>query len=898
MKTRLTFALKKVHGTIFKLSVSMVMTIILFTNASCAQQQDPQITATKELIHRILPEYSDVFTLQLIEKEDGKDVFEIEPYGDKIVISGSSGIALSTGFNHYLKNYCNVLYTWRGENLQMPEELPLDFEKVRKVTPHQYRYMFNYCTFGYSTAFWHWEDWEKIIDWMAMNGINMPLAIAGQEIIWQRVFEKHGLTKKDMEDFFVGPAYNAWGRMGGLDGYGGPLPQTWIEQETALQHKILERERSFGMTPILQGFAGHIPKAFVEKNKDVKVHKLSWCDFPKTNLLDWEEPLFTEIATDFINEMTKEYGTDHYYAIDPFNEMNPTKSDLDYLENMGASLFKGMNASDEKGKWLLMTWTFKNPEIETGFWKPERTKAFFDGIPDDRVIALELYGESWHYTGWHKLDSYYGKPWVWGVIQNFGDRVGMYGDLSTIVENYKKVLESPNKGNISGLGLFMEGLGYNPIIYELMGDMMWEDKPIDIEQWKWKYLERRYGKITPEVKKAWENIFDYFYTKEGLFTGTMILSRPNFNVGDQRPHTKVVEACKQLLAASKDLKDNDAYQFDLVNLFREAFGAYASHILYEARVAFEAKNIKEFEAKSQAFIDYILEVDALLGTREEFLLGKWVNDARSHGTTEEESDLYEWNAKSLISLWGPKGHPGCGGLYGYAMKQWSGFFSDYSLPSWKLFFEEQLKVLKGNTSYNHGEFIAGIMDNEEAWLSERGNYNAEPVGNSIDLATKLWDKYSEDLVGYTKSVETPPGIAVNKKAIASSDEGAGHTADKAVDGNIDINSAWWAAPYPQNLIVDLEKEETVFGFQVYPYWDWVRYYQYDIEVSSDNKKWSKVVDMSQNTKPSTPEGFKHLFKIRFPEGVKCRYVRLNMLYNSTNEGVHVVELKVFRGGDL
>lgn len=38
-------------------------------------------------------------------------------------------------------------------------------------------------------AWWDWERWEKEIDWMALQGINMPLAFTGQEAIWQKVFK-------------------------------------------------------------------------------------------------------------------------------------------------------------------------------------------------------------------------------------------------------------------------------------------------------------------------------------------------------------------------------------------------------------------------------------------------------------------------------------------------------------------------------------------------------------------------------------------------------------------------------------------------------------------------------------------------------------------------------------
>jgi len=46
--------------------------------------------------------------------------------------------------------------------------------------------------------------------------------------------------------------------MGNLDGWGGPLPLSWMESHRDLQQKILQRERSLGMKPILQSFTGHV----------------------------------------------------------------------------------------------------------------------------------------------------------------------------------------------------------------------------------------------------------------------------------------------------------------------------------------------------------------------------------------------------------------------------------------------------------------------------------------------------------------------------------------------------------------------------------------------------------------------------------------------------------------
>jgi alpha-N-acetylglucosaminidase len=53
---------------------------------------------------------------------------------------------------------------------------------------------------------------------MALNGINMPLAFVGQEILWQQVYvDTLGLNNEDLNDFFTGPAFLPWQRMGNVD---------------------------------------------------------------------------------------------------------------------------------------------------------------------------------------------------------------------------------------------------------------------------------------------------------------------------------------------------------------------------------------------------------------------------------------------------------------------------------------------------------------------------------------------------------------------------------------------------------------------------------------------------------------------------------------------------------
>ena len=55
-----------------------------------------------------------------------------------------------------------------------------------------------------------WSDWEKHLDWMAIQGINMPLAFNGQEYVFAKTFNEFGFNTTDLQTFFSGPAFYAW----------------------------------------------------------------------------------------------------------------------------------------------------------------------------------------------------------------------------------------------------------------------------------------------------------------------------------------------------------------------------------------------------------------------------------------------------------------------------------------------------------------------------------------------------------------------------------------------------------------------------------------------------------------------------------------------------------------
>ncbi len=190
-----------------------------------AQGMPPEVAARRRPAARD-PRGGGCILLETIPPVDGRDVFEVESADGKIVVRGSSGVAIASGVNWYLKYFCHCHLSFNGDQLKMPQPLPVVAEKVRRVSPYQYRYCFNFCAFSYTLAWWDWDQWQRMIDWMALHGINMPLSVTGQEAVWQNVYRRLGLTDEELAEFFVGPGYLPFGWMGCLDGWGGPLPQS------------------------------------------------------------------------------------------------------------------------------------------------------------------------------------------------------------------------------------------------------------------------------------------------------------------------------------------------------------------------------------------------------------------------------------------------------------------------------------------------------------------------------------------------------------------------------------------------------------------------------------------------------------------------------------------------
>ena len=692
-------------------------------------------------------------------KQD-RDFFEITTKGGKPCIKGNTWVNIASGLNWYLKYYAGVQLTWNQMKATLPASLPLPKKAERRETDLKLRYDFNYCTFSYSMPFWDWTRWQTEIDWLALHGVNLPLAVVGEECVWRNLLLRLGYTSDEVGKFIAGPAFMAWWEMNNLEGWGGPLPDSWYAQREKLQKQILKRMKEWGMEPVLPGYSGMLPSNAREKLGVNVADGGSWNGYVRPTFLQPTDSRFHEIASLYYEELTKLYGKADYYSMDPFHEGGNTQG-VD-LDASGKSIMREMKAVNPKAVWVIQGWN-ENPR-----------EALIHNLPQGDLLVLDLFSEcrpKWGIASIFQNDEGYGNhQWLFCLLQNFGANVGLHGRMDQLLNNFYQTKTNPKAAHIKGIGFTMEGSENNPVMFELMSELPWRPEKFGKEEWLRGYVRARYGTDDPALQQAWQILGASIYNcpmgnnqqgpHESIFCGRP--SANNFQVSSWSKMSNyydpddILRAATLFASVADKYRGNNNYEYDLVDIVRQAM-ADQGRVQYEQTMAdYKAFRPKAFARDSKRFLDMLLLQDKLLGTRSEFRLGHWTTQARSLGTTAAEKDLYEWNARVQITTWGNRFCADEGGLRDYAHKEWQGLLRDFYYIRWSTYFRELTKQMEAKQKpdiekLGSGKYKGMTTDElfklaleqdvsidwyaiEEPWTLQHNAYSTQAEGQPADVA--------------------------------------------------------------------------------------------------------------------------------------------------------------------
>lgn len=698
----------------------------------------------QDMLTRRIPLVADSFETELVESEN--EFYTVRCDNEKIKITGSTIIAITNGIYDYLRKICKLNWSWCGNNELRADKLIAFEGELHKVIKQKYRVYMNYCTLGYSMSWWNWERWEKEIDFMAMNGINMPLATVGTESVWFETLLEYGFSEEESLATVSGVTFWPWQLMTNIDGYMPPKNKNYVYERLALGKKIIDRMIEFGMKPIQQGFSGHVPAMMKQKFPKEKIYlKNGWCLFPKTAQLDPLSDLFNKIGTTFLKKQRDMLGAYHYYACDPFHENAPNKPWKSYRKAVGKAIDAMYKEFDPQSVWVMQSWSLR--------------EAIAKVVPRERLLILDINSEKIK-----TIKSLYGYEIVAGQLHNFGAKNAMQGKLNKGTKN--PYYELKNFGlNAVGSGLFMEGIEQNPVIYELEFDLCTLETPINLQEWLNDYILRRYGLINDDLKEVWNILLKTVYRDDGYHeneVGSMVSARPSIlplkaspcdYVKNQYDYRLFENAINLLLNNADKCGKSDGYQFDLYDMTRQMLSNKFYENQLEFASAYKQDDIDTVSHLSDKAMEILHDLDNFLGLREEFTLNRWINDAHALATNEEERHYFDELARTQITLWGDK--DGDTALFDYAWKEWSGLISEYYSVRWRKYYDYVLQCMHnkakvideqglpyfGRTRMYSTEFGRELAEFEKNWCVTYKEYPQINNKNVITEAEKLYRKW-------------------------------------------------------------------------------------------------------------------------------------------------------------
>ena len=227
----------------------------------------------------------------------------------------------------------------------------------------------------------------------------------------------------------------------------------------------------------------------------------------------------------------------------------------------------------------------------------------------------------------------------------------------------------------------------------------------------------------------------------------------NVSTGNRNVVEDFRASWKRIIAlgnSSAAMAKGKTYQFDLVDITRQVLTDHFNETLYQLSAAVVSAPIDRAKVSriTKELLATIDDLDRILGTHPSFMLGTWINEARSWGTTDAERDHYEWSARNQITLWGPSGRQG---TVDYAAKAWSGLTKTYYKPRWALY----LQMLQASESgeVNQTAFNDAVLAQvEQPWqrmTAETQPFPSTPSEDPLAVAMQLFQKYGRNTATQT-----------------------------------------------------------------------------------------------------------------------------------------------------
>lgn len=688
--------------------------------------------------------------------EPGADHYRISASRGKIVIGGTSPAVLLRGFNTYLGEVADKNISWNGQQTKTRGRVPLPDEEIFRRANVSHRFALNDTDDGYTGAYRTWEDWEHTIDVLALHGINEVFVPVGAGAVYLDTFREFGYTEAEMLQWIPQPAHQPWWLLQNMCCFPSAMSAELVEKRADLGARIADRLRELGMTPVLPGYFGTVPPGFAEKNPGAHVvPQGGWVGFDRPGWLDPTGATFDAVAEAFYRNSAQRFGVSSMYKMDLLHE-GGRAGDVDVAEASRA-VESALQRARPGAIWAILGWQ-NNP-------RPQTLAAI------DRSKMLIVDGLADRYQGLDREEDWQGTPYAFGSIWNFGGHTTMGANMGVWNQRYW-AWKNNDDSALDGIAVLPEASDNNPVGFDFLTSLAWSDGPQDMDAWYDDWATRRYGGADPAARRGWQALGDTAYAMgadgwseahDGLFGAQPSLtadSAASWSPKRMRYDAAAfAQALPALLEVSPRLRRSSAYRYDLADVARQVLSNRSRILLPQIRAAYDTGDITQFEQLTGQWFAAMDLLQQVTATNTQTMLGPWLADARSWASSPAEADRLEYDARSLLTVWGNRSGAEAG-LHDYANREWAGLISTYYEPRWHAYFDE---LHASMTQHREPEPIDWYAFGD-AWAHRTNPLPTSPTGDIHDIAT--------DVLAHLRAHPSPLDLSADSNGAVTAEQPA------------------------------------------------------------------------------------------------------------------------------
>ncbi|MBW1603364.1 alpha-N-acetylglucosaminidase [Streptomyces sp. JJ66] len=692
------------------------------------------VAPARAALRRLLPDHADQFTLRLLD--GGEERFTVDGDSGAVTVAGTSPATVLTGVHWYLKYTCRAHLSWAGSQTELPRQLPAPQQPVEQRATVPHRFALNDTHDGYTAPYADWPRWERLIDVLALHGVNEVLVTPGTEAVYHRLLTDFGYSDAEARAWIPAPSHQPWWLLQNMSHYGGPVSPGLLADRADLGRRITARLRELGMSAVLPGYFGTVPRDFATRNPGARtVPQGTWAALPRPDWLDPRTAAFRDVAAAFYAHQRELFGAVTHFKMDLLHE-GGDPGDVPVPEASRA-VEEALRRAHPEATWVILGWQ-ENPrrELLDGLAHPERM-LIVDGLSDlERVTDREA--------------DWGGVPYAFGTIPNFGGRTTLGAKTHLWTERFTTWRDRSGSA-LTGTAFMPEAAERDPAAFELFSELAWREQPVERAAWFTEYAHFRYGAPDRAAEDAFAALRETAYrisSTDGRPHDSIFAARPDLAARSgtrYATHAPAFDlpsfdaAFAALLNVSPALRGSDAYRHDVTDTARQAVGNRSWLLIGQLQHAYATKDRTAFGKLAALWLDLIRLLDDVTGGHRLFLLGPWLADARraaaDAGADAAERARLERTARVLITTWADRATASGGNLVDYANRNWHGLTADYHLPRWQTYLDELADALAADRPPQDIDWYA----REEAWTRQTNDYPQRPVHDAHRTARRAHD---------------------------------------------------------------------------------------------------------------------------------------------------------------